>query len=114
MSVTNGTSNASPVPLFLIDGESHQFWTIGHDICSLSPPFEAHGLFYAKELLLTKDHVKTNETYKSRAGECSWFNATSNRLCMNKGYVYALCRVDNDSEECIDMFNHKTVKKNSP
>ncbi|KAL0228999.1 hypothetical protein GEMRC1_013619 [Eukaryota sp. GEM-RC1] len=50
MSVTNGTSNASPVPLLLIDGESHQFWTIGHDICSVSPPFGSPWTFLCQRV----------------------------------------------------------------
>ncbi|KAL0240921.1 hypothetical protein GEMRC1_006157 [Eukaryota sp. GEM-RC1] len=102
------------VPVLLIDGETQRFWTIGHDLCSVSPPFEADELFFAKELLVTDDHVQTNETYQSGAGECSWFNATSNHLCMNKGYVYAMCRVEDDLEECVEFFHHKRVNKNSP
>ncbi|KAL0240740.1 hypothetical protein GEMRC1_005976 [Eukaryota sp. GEM-RC1] len=73
-------------PGLLLDGKTSEIWSIGHDICSVAHAIVGtdDDIFYAHDLLLTDDHIQTNETYKSRAGECSWFNATSNHLCMKK------------------------------
>ncbi|KAL0229473.1 hypothetical protein GEMRC1_014090 [Eukaryota sp. GEM-RC1] len=113
--LTLKTNTSDNEPGLLLDGDDFEIWSIGHDICSVapaSPTFD--GFFFAHDLLLTDQHVRTGEKYESAAGECSWFNTTSNRLCMNKGYVYVLCLIDDGEENCMDFVNHKHVKLSSP